>query len=123
MMAILAGRSRPYVGALVRLAILLTTNGLDAPAAWAAVASCATEAAALEREESDLPRIEVTSPDDRPVLCITVETLMAFAARLKAHVAHCPNSSYAASAAEWEKFRIDYSKQFTQNRCRRTLPN
>ena len=35
-------------------------------------------------------------PADRPPYCITLETLMAFAARVKAHVAHCPNSDYVA---------------------------
>jgi len=77
----------------------------------------------LERLESDLPRIEVTSPADRPVLCITIETLMAFATRLKAHVARCPGSSYAAAVGTWEKARVDYSRQFARNRCRRTLPD
>ena len=70
-----------------------------------------------------LPRIEVTSAKDRPALCITIETLMAFATRLKAHIARCPDSARAASTAKWEKARVDYSKQYTQNRCRRTLPN
>jgi hypothetical protein len=117
-------RRRQYVAAIaspVSLALLLMTGGIGSASPQAA--SCAAEAATLARAESDLPRIEVTSPGDRPVRCITIETLMAFASQLKAHIAHCPNSSYAASGATWEKARIDYSKQFTQNRCRRTLPN
>ena len=89
----------------------------------AVAADCATEAAALVQVESELPRIEVVTPADRPPYCITLETIMAFAGRLKAHVAHCPNSSYAPSAADWAKTRADYAKLFTQNRCKRTLLN
>jgi hypothetical protein len=87
----------------------------------AAPANCAAEAAALEKDESELPRLEVASPEDRPPYCITLETVMAFASRLKAHVAHCPSSSFAPSVAEWDKTRADYSKLFTQTRCKRTI--
>jgi hypothetical protein len=130
MIATLVVRSRPIT---VSLALLLATSGLGPAAPQAAQPqsaqpqttgeSCTAEAATLAREESDLPRIEVTSAKDRPVLCITIETLMAFTTRLKAHIARCPDSAHAASTAKWEKARVDYSKQFTQNRCRRTLPN
>jgi hypothetical protein len=118
-------RSRPFTVAVVVLASLLATNGVTAaaPHPLPAAGNCAAEAATLTRDESDLPRIEVTSPDDRPVLCITIETLMAFATRIKTHVTRCPGSAHAGSAANWEKARVDYAKQFTQNRCRRTLPN
>jgi len=51
--------------------------------AAAPAADCAVEAAALAREQSELPRLEVASPADRPPYCITLETLMAFAARLE----------------------------------------
>ena len=64
---------------------------------------------------------EVASPADRPITCITLETIIAFAARLKAHVGHCPASSYAQSASEWDKTRVDYAARFTQNRCKRTF--
>ena len=126
MIATLDVRRQPFTAAFVSLALLLATGGLGAAAPQAAQAKdgiCADEAATLTREEIDLPRIEVTSPNDRPVLCITIETLVAFATRLKAHTARCPGSTHAASAADWEKARVDYSKLFTQNRCRRTLPN
>jgi hypothetical protein len=94
---------------------------------WAAVAAaapaidCMTEAQVLSKAESELPRLEITSPADRPPYCITLETIMAFAGRVKAHVAHCPNSDYAAAAAEWVKTQTNYAKLFTQHRCRRTL--
>jgi hypothetical protein len=61
----------------------------------------------------------VASPADRPPYCITLETLMAFAGRVKAHVAHCPSSNYAAALADWDKTRIDYAKLFSRYRCRR----
>src|SRR5689334_7927448 len=78
----------------------------------AAAADCATEETALMKEESELPRLEVASPADRPITCITLETIIAFAGRLKAHVAHCPASSYTAIAADWEKTRADYGTRF-----------
>lgn len=87
----------------------------------AQAADCASEAAALGREQTDLPRLEFANPADKPPYCITLETLMAFAARVKAHAAHCPNSDYAQKVAEWEKTRAGYSKLFSRYRCRRTL--
>jgi hypothetical protein len=89
--------------------------------ARAAPADCAAEAAVLVKDEGELPRLDVASPKDRPVLCITIETVIDFASRLKAHVAHCPGSSYVPAAADWEKTRIGYTKRFAQNRCRRTI--
>jgi hypothetical protein len=82
---------------------------------------CAAEAAALDQDQSDLPKLEFASPADRPPYCITLETNMAFALRVKAHVAHCPSSDYAQKVAEWDKTRADYSKRFGQYRCKRTL--
>jgi hypothetical protein len=87
----------------------------------AAAADCKAEESALMKDESELPRLEVASPADRPITCITLETIIAFAGRLKAHVAHCPASGYAQSASEWDKTRLDYAARFTQNRCRRTF--
>jgi hypothetical protein len=103
-----------------RLAILLVC--LSSASAGAAPASdCTTQEAVLSKELSELPRIEAASPRDRPPYCITLETVMAFAARLNAHVAHCPNSDHASSVADWDKTRSDYSKLFGQYRCRPTL--
>jgi hypothetical protein len=82
---------------------------------------CSAEAALLTKDQSELPRIEVASPADRPPYCITLETIMAFASRVKAHVAHCPNSEHSTALADWDKTRTDYSKLFSQYRCRRTL--
>jgi len=87
----------------------------------AAAADCTVEETALMKDESELPRLEVASPADRPITCITLETIIAFAGRLKTHAAHCPASSYAQSAADWEKTRVDYAARFIQNRCKRTF--
>jgi hypothetical protein len=87
----------------------------------AAAADCTAEETALMKDESELPRLEVASPADRPITCITLETIIAFAGRLKGHVAHCPASSYAQTAADWEKTRVDYAARFTLNRCKRTF--
>ena len=91
-----------------------------ASAAAAAGVDCTTEAAVLKEAQSELPRLEVASPHDRPPYCITLETIMAFAGRVQAHVAHCPNSEYATAAGDWVKKRADYSKLFAQYRCKRT---
>jgi len=89
---------------------------------WAPVASaadCTVEAVLLAREQSELPRLDVASPADQPPYCITLETLVAFARRVKAHVAHCPSSDYAAALADWDKTRIAYAKLFSRYRCKR----
>jgi hypothetical protein len=92
--------------------------------AWSAAAApaidCSTEAAGLTREETELPRLDVASPADRPPYCITLETIMAFASRVKAHAARCPQSGHAPAVAEWDKTRAEYSKLFSQYRCKRT---
>jgi hypothetical protein len=98
---------------LTHSAVLLTTA--------AAAPDCASQAAALDSERENLPRLELASPRDRPPYCITLETNMAFALRVKAHVAQCPNSAYAQMLAEWDKTRTSYGKLFNQHRCKRTL--
>ncbi len=87
----------------------------------AASRDCTLEATALSKEEADLPRLEIASPHDRPPYCITLETLISFATRAKAHMAQCPNSDYAAAGARWLKNEADYRKLFVQYRCKRTL--
>jgi hypothetical protein len=101
------------------LIVLAWSLGLAGSAA--AAADCKSEEAGLMKDETELPRLEVASPADRPITCITLETNIAFAGRLKAHVAHCPASSYVPTASEWEKTRIDYAARFIQNRCKRSL--
>jgi hypothetical protein len=108
-------------GKTARLAVLL--GAFCASVSAAPASDCASEAAVLSRELSELPRLEVASPLDRPPYCITLETIMAFAQRVKAHVGHCPNSEHAASAADWGKARAGYAKLFSRYRCRPTLSN
>ena len=91
------------------------------PARPAAAADCVAEAATLAKDQSELPRLEVASPADRPPYCITLETIMDFAGRLLAHVAHCPNSEHASTLSDWDKTRADYSRLFSHYRCRRSL--
>ena len=101
---------------LAALAFLFSQSGRAATGV-----DCGTEAKILNQAQSELPRIDVTSPADRPPYCVTLETLMAFAGRVKAHVARCPNSELAAGMAEWSKTQTGYSKLFMQHRCKRTM--
>jgi hypothetical protein len=110
---------RPAKQASLTAPLLWWASALMAAAAPAA--DCGIEAANLTKQESELPRLEIASPRDRPPYCITLETLMAFADRIKAHVGHCPNSEYAGAASEWVKKQAEYVKLFGQNRCKRTL--
>jgi hypothetical protein len=110
----------------VRISVCLTTlliilAGAPRSASAAPASDCTSEAATLSKDESELPKLEVASPADRPPYCITLETIMAFAGRVKAHVAHCPNSDYAAAVPDWDKTRTDYFKLFSQYKCKRTL--
>ncbi len=109
--------SRP-LPSIIALLLVMT---MGASRALAAPPDCKAEEAALAKDESELPRLEVASPADRPITCITLETVIAFAGRLKGHVAHCPASGYVPSAASWENTRVDYVKRFAENRCKRTF--
>ena len=102
-------------------ALALWTCGVAFSADAAPAQDCAAEAVALARDESDLPKLEFASPKDRPPYCITLETNMAFALRVKAHVGRCPQSDYSQKLTHWEKTRADYGKLFGQHRCHRTL--
>jgi hypothetical protein len=108
-------RNRVYV--VTVLAFVVGVQAADA----APAKDCSAEAQTLTRDQAQLPRLEVASPADRPPYCITLETIMSFAVRVKAHVAHCPQSDFAPTIADWDKTQIDYSKLFSQHRCKRTL--
>src|SRR5258705_12034153 len=84
----LAGTAAYTVG------LLLFTGSVGA----APAIDCSTEALALTREETELPRLEVASPADRPPYCITLETIMAFASGVKAHAPHCPQPDQTPTA-------------------------
>jgi hypothetical protein len=107
-------RARAYLTALI---VLCGTSCAGA----APARDCISEAAALSRDQAELPRLDVASPADRPPYCITLETTMVFAGRVKAHVAQCPTSNYAAVVGDWDKRRAEYSRLFDRYRCRRTM--
>ncbi len=102
-------------------AIVISVATLAATDAGA-VLDCALEAAALTKDEAELPRLEVAPPADRQITCITLETVIDFAKRVKTHFARCPQSVYSGDEATWETRRADYAKRFIYKRCRRTLP-
>jgi hypothetical protein len=106
------------VGARVA-ALVICVAGMAAAAR--AATDCPGEAAALTRDEAELPRLAVAPPADLPITCITLETVIDFAKRVKGHLARCPNSSYSGDAATWEETRADYVKRFIRRRCRRTF--
>jgi hypothetical protein len=114
-------RDREYLRDRVYLLTVLACLGGAQTAAAAPAKDCSTEAQMLTRDQAELPRLEFASPADRPPYCITVETIMLFAGRVKAHVAHCPSSDYAPTIADWDKTQADYSKLFSRYRCKRTL--
>ena len=90
-------------------------------AAAASAPDCAAEAEMLSKARSELPQLEIASPHDKPPCCITLETIISFANRVKTHLAHCPSSDFAPAAADWVRTQADYSKLFAQHRCRRTM--
>src|SRR5262245_5600667 len=115
-MPLFAVGCRPFATGAILVVVLGMALMVDAGAA-----DCASVAAALAREQADLPRLDVVSPHDRPPYCITLETVMAFAGRVQAHVARCPASEFAQAATGWDQTRADYARLFSRYRCRRAL--
>src|SRR5687768_11485643 len=70
---------------------------------------CGREAAAIRKAETQLPRLDVAPPDDKQIVCITLETNIVFARRLTAHVSQCPRSPYAPSAESWQRTGAQYA--------------
>jgi len=79
---------------------------------------CGREAAAIRKAETQLPRIDVAPPDDKQIVCITLETNIVFARRLAAHVSQCPRSPYARAADGWQRTGAQYAAQFNDRRCK-----
>jgi hypothetical protein len=79
---------------------------------------CGREAAAIHKAETQLPRLDVAPPDDKQIVCITLETNILFAKRLSAHVAQCPRSPYAQKAGDWQRTGEQYAAQFNERRCK-----
>lgn len=103
-------------GALL-LGMLLTT----APAQAAPAADCNADAARLRRAETELPKLEVAPPNDRQIVCITLETNVLFARRLAAHVQQCPRSPHARSAETWARTGSNYAAQFSSKGCKAAI--
>ena len=112
---------------MARLAGILFASGLTtallaaAPSAQAQTGDCAQEAAAIRRAEAQLPRLEVAPPDDKQIVCITLETNVLVARRLAAHLAQCPRSPYARKGEVWQRIGAQYSARFSDRRCKPTI--
>jgi hypothetical protein len=102
------------------LFVTLMTIALATPAA-AQSGSCAGEAARLQRAEAELPKLEVAPPEDKQIVCITLETNILFARRLLAHLKQCPRSPYARSGAEWRRMESSYTARFSRRGCRQSI--
>src|SRR6187401_2720658 len=70
---------------------------------------CGREAAAIRKAETQLPRLDVAPPDDKQIVCITLETNIVFARRLAAHVSQCPRSPFARAAEDWQRTGAQYA--------------
>jgi hypothetical protein len=92
-----------------------------APSAQAQSGDCTQEAAAIRRAEAQLPRLEVAPPDDKQIVCITLETNLLFARRLSAHLAQCPRSPHARKGETWQRIGAQYSARFSDRRCKPTI--
>jgi hypothetical protein len=79
---------------------------------------CTREANSIRKAESQLPRLEVAPPEDRQIVCITLETNILFVRRLTAHVSQCPRSPYARHAEAWQRAGAEYTTQFNDRRCK-----
>ncbi len=105
--------------ALLGLILALGFGAVPLPAA--AQGDCAGEATRLRRAESELPKLAVAPPDDKQIVCITLETNMLFAQRLKAHLKRCPRSPYARQAADWAQTETSYTERFKRRDCKATI--
>ena len=79
---------------------------------------CAREADSIRKAESQLPRLEVAPPEDRQIVCITLETNILFARRMSAHLAQCPRSPHARNGDTWQRTGSQYTAQFGERRCK-----
>ena len=83
--------------------------------------TCANEATRLRRAEAELPKLDVAPPDDKQIVCITLETNILFAQKLKAHLKQCPRSPYAKSAGDWSRLETSYASRFRSRDCKPTI--
>jgi hypothetical protein len=108
---------------MLRAATIGLVAGIVASAepALAQAVNCAQEAASIRRAETQLPRLDVAPPDDKQIVCITLETNVLFARRLAAHVAQCPRSPLARGADNWQRTGARYLAQFSHRGCKPTI--
>jgi hypothetical protein len=92
-----------------------------APPALAQSDGCVREAAAIRRAETQLPRLEVAPPDDKQIVCITLETNLLFARRLLSHLQQCPRSPHARKGDNWRRIGAQYSARFSDRGCKPTI--
>jgi len=85
--------------------------------------SCSQEAASIKRAEGQLPRLEVAPPNDKQIVCITLETNILFARRLAAHLEHCPRSPLARNGGTWRRTETQYLGLFSQRECKQAIKN
>ena len=83
--------------------------------------TCANEATRLRRAEAELPKLDVAPPDDKQIVCITLETNILFAQKLKAHLKQCPRSPYAKNAGDWSRLETSYASRFRSRDCKPTI--
>ncbi|CAN0206912.1 unnamed protein product, partial [Phaeothamnion confervicola] len=102
-------------------ALLLGTLLTAASAQAVLAADCNADAARLRRAETELPKLDVAPPNDRQIVCITLETNVLFARRLAAHVQQCPRSPYTKSAETWAKMGSNYAAQFSSKGCKTAI--
>jgi hypothetical protein len=111
----------PMASGRIRIAILFGVAAATLAAALPAAAqtnTCAREAAAIRRAETQLPRLDVAPPDDQQIVCITLETNVLFARRLTAHLKHCPRSPLSRSGEAWQRTESQYVARFSDRRCK-----
>jgi hypothetical protein len=106
---------------LAALTCLALANPALINPARAQPADCAREAAAIRKAETELPRLDVAPPDDKQIVCITLETNVLFAQRIAAHVAQCPRSPLSRNADSWQRTGTQYSALFDERRCKRAI--
>jgi hypothetical protein len=111
-----AGTAIALAGCLIAAAVAAASGP-----ALAQPDACARDAAAIGRAESQLPRLDVAPPDDKQIICITLETNMLFARRLTAHLAHCPRSPLARKADAWQRTGAQYASHFSHRGCKPTI--
>src|ERR1700694_5878492 len=86
---------------IVRTAAWLTALAVfwsqpTSTAGAAAASDCTTEAKVLSKEQSELPRLDVASPKDRPPYCLTLETILAVGGRGEGERARCARLDFRA---------------------------